>query len=105
MKTPILLITGAALALGSAQVQADDISAGRDMYSQSCAQCHGASGKGMASFPSLQDRDADYITKRLEQYRGGERVGSNTGLMASFAADLSDEEIANLAAYISTEFQ
>ena len=105
MKTQALLVTGAALALLAAQVHAEDLSAGKEMYTQSCVHCHGASGRGMGSFPSLTGQDADYITKRLEQYRAGDRVGANTGLMAPHAADLSDEEIANLAAYISTDFQ
>ena len=105
MTTQMLLMTGAALALGVAQAHAGDVSAGKEMYAESCVQCHGSSGRGVGSFPSLTGHDADYITKRLEQYRAGDRVGPNTGLMAPHAADLSDEDIANFAAYISTDFQ
>lgn len=105
MKRSALFIAGTALALGMAHAQADDISAGEKIYTDACMQCHGPAGRGAGSFPSVNGRDADYIVKRLEQYRAGERVGSNTALMAPAARDLSDEDIANLAAYISTEFE
>ncbi|MEX0603234.1 MAG: c-type cytochrome [Marinobacter sp.] len=105
MKTPLFIVIATALTMGSAIVQAADTSAGKTKYADSCAQCHGPTGKGMASFPSLAGRDADYITSRLETYRAGEKVGSNSALMIPNAADLSDDDIANLAAYISENFQ
>lgn len=101
MKIFLFFVTATALAMGSATLQAADKSAGETLYAEACAQCHGPSGKGMASFPSLSGRDADYITSRLETYRAGERVGSNSSLMIPNATDLSDDDIANLAAYIA----
>ena len=56
-------------------------------------------------FPSLAGHDAGYISTRLMQYRAGETVGPNSPLMKPVAATLSDQDIANLAAFISTEFQ
>ncbi len=100
-----LLVIGTVAAFGMAPAQADDIVAGESLYAESCVACHGASGRGMASFPSITGRDADYIAKRLKQYRAGEQVGPNSGLMAPAATDLSDDDIANLAAYISTTFE
>ncbi len=105
MNRQMLLIIGSALTLGTAPAQAEDIAAGQAMYAESCASCHGRAGRGMASFPSIAGRDAEYIAKRLKQYRAGERVGPNSGLMAPLASDLSDDDIANLAAYISETFQ
>lgn len=101
----MLLIIGTILTLGMAQTQAEDIEAGKAIYAGSCVNCHGTSGRGMASFPSIAGQEADYIAKRLRQYRAGERVGPNSALMAPMAADLSDEDITNLAAYVSTTFQ
>ncbi len=105
MKTPMFIIIASALAIGPAIAQAADTSAGKTMYADACAQCHGPTGKGMASFPSLAGRDADYLSSRLMQYRAGERLGANSALMMPNAANLSDDEIANLAAYISENFQ
>lgn len=87
------------------QIQSADVSAGERMYARACAHCHGRTGRGMASFPSLTGKDADYIASRLMQYRAGETIGPNTALMRPVAARLSDEDIANLAAFVSTNFQ
>ncbi|HNP34880.1 MAG TPA: c-type cytochrome [Woeseiaceae bacterium] len=87
-----------------AQATAQDISAGETIYQANCRNCHGPTAKGMASFPKLTGNSADYIVDLLEKYRAGETVGPNTPLMAPLAKDLSDEDIANLAAYITTTF-
>ncbi|MCR9089245.1 MAG: c-type cytochrome [Rhodobacteraceae bacterium] len=105
MKSSMLVIIGAALALSAAQAHGAEPADGEEIYASVCRNCHGPTGKGMASFPSLSGNDADYIGTRLTQYRAGETVGPNTPLMSPMAVDLSDEDIANLAAYISTEFQ
>jgi len=82
-----------------------NMEAAATMYAQACAQCHGRTGRGMASFPSLTGRDDDYIAARLMQYRAGETVGPNSPLMQPVAASLSDEDVANLAAFVSTSFR
>jgi len=99
------IATGTAFTFSLAEAQEGDAVAGEARYSETCVNCHGPSGRGMASFPRLAGRDADYITGRLIQYRSGETVGPNSGLMIPMASDLSDEEIANLAAYLSTTSQ
>ncbi|WP_218944124.1 c-type cytochrome [Marinobacter changyiensis] len=104
MKRPLFFGITAALTIGWASAQAADMSAGKTMFADACAQCHGPTGKGMASFPSLRGRDTDYIESRLKQYRAGERVGANSSLMIPNAANLSDDDIANLAAYIAENF-
>ena len=107
MKMRLLLAIAIATAVtfSSAEAQEGDALAGEARYSETCVNCHGPSGRGMASFPRLAGRDADYITGRLIQYRSGETIGPNSGLMIPMASDLSDEEIANLAAYLSTTSQ
>jgi cytochrome c553 len=101
----ITLILAVSLTIGLAHAQPGDVSAGKILYVNACAQCHGPKAKGMASFPSLTGKDAEYLVSRLETYRAGERVGPNSGLMIPNAKSLSDADIANLAAYISTSFQ
>ena len=88
-----------AAATESAQHNAE---AGESLYKSNCKSCHGTKGRGMASYPKLSDKTADYIVKRLNQYKSGEKIGPNTPLMRPQAAKLTDEEIANLAAYLST---
>ena len=99
------LITVLVLSLSSAtQATAQDISAGEAIYQKDCRTCHGPTAKGMAVFPKLTGNSADFIVNRLKQYRAGETIGPNTPLMAPLAKGLSDEDIANLAAYITTTF-
>ena len=110
MKMPLLLAVCACLALGVAEALGGDAVggdavAGKERYLVNCVNCHGAAGKGMASFPSIEGRDADYIAERLIQYRAREKVGPNSAIMMSLAAGLSDDEIANLAAYVSATFK
>lgn len=93
------------LLIFAGQAYGADPAAGETLYASNCAQCHGPTGKGMASFPSLAGREASYIQSRLETYRAGEKVGPNSGLMIPNARNLSDDDIANLSAFISGNFQ
>lgn len=65
-----------------------------------CGACHGPTGAGGVG-PALRDRDVEYITDRLVTYRSGGRVGGQSNLMWANAAGLSDEDINQLANYIS----
>ena len=69
---------------------------------QSCIDCHGADGNNPidASYPKLGGQYADYLAHALQAYRDGKRAGTaTTDLMATQAKGLSDQQIADLAAY------
>lgn len=69
---------------------------------QACVDCHGAEGNAPidASYPKLGGQYADYIEHSLQAYRSGNRGGSpTTDLMASQAKTLTDQQIADVAAY------
>lgn len=69
---------------------------------QSCVDCHGAEGNAPidASYPKLGGQYADYIEHSLQAYRSGDRGGSpTTDLMGGQAKGLTDQQIADLAAY------
>lgn len=70
-------------------------------FAKTCANCHGPTGAGMASFPRLSDKTKEHLVGRLKQYRAGEKVGPNTPLMKPHAVKLTDAEIEGLATYIS----
>jgi len=62
-----------------------------------CAACHGGDGKAIQpAYPNLAGQHALYIAKQLTDYRDGNRVNA---LMSGQAANLSDEDILDLAAY------
>ena len=57
----------------------------------------------MASYPRIGGKEVDYLTKRLERYRAGEKIGANSDLMIMNAKKLTDEDIADLTAYLSEQ--
>ena len=90
----------AALLLPLSAIAADgDPELGR-MKSEPCQACHGADGKGILPiYPVIAGQYADYLIHALEQYRSGER---NNAIMMPMAAGLSDDDIADLAAFYSS---
>ncbi len=74
--------------------------AGEQRYNQTCKNCHGAAGKGVASYPKVSGQEIPYTISKLETYREGIKIGPNSSLMIMMAKPLTDEEIANLAAYL-----
>lgn len=77
-----------------------NIEAGEERYKQTCANCHGVGGKGVASYPKISGNEISYTKEKLETYREGIKIGPNSSLMIMMAKPLTDEEIANLAAYL-----
>ncbi|EWH10919.1 cytochrome c family protein [Catenovulum agarivorans DS-2] len=68
-----------------------------------CVACHGADGKAMIpTYPNLAGQNAPYLEAALRAYKNGERKGGQAAIMAGMAAALSDDDIANLAAYYAS---
>lgn len=68
---------------------------------QSCVDCHGAEGNAPIDdvYPKLGGQYADYLAHALQAYRSGDRQHA---LMTPQAADLSDQDISDLAAYFGS---
>ena len=84
----------------AAQAVEGNTDAARDKISM-CVGCHGIPGYKTAfphvyHVPKLGGQHPAYIIKALEQYRAGERSHPS---MRAIAASLSDQDIADLAAY------
>lgn len=79
-----------------------DITAGEKRYAQNCGNCHGPAGMGLASYPKISGKEVPYLVDRLKTYRAGTKIGPNSSLMIMMAGELSDDEISNLAAYLSS---
>ena len=80
-------------------VHAGDTAAGK-AKAEACAGCHGDDGKGDADNPALAGKaEADFV-KAMTEYKTGVRTKSKK--MNKLASGLSDEDIANLAAYYAT---
>jgi len=66
-----------------------------------CAACHGADGNSTnAMWPKLAGQHEAYLAKQLRDFRTGTRKDPG---MSAMAAPLSDDDIANLAAYFSQQ--
>ncbi len=93
-----LLAAGLVLASGSASAKGD-VAAGRKK-AQVCAACHGADGNAVdPQYPRLAGQYQDYLRQALHEYKDGQRKNP---IMAGFAANLSDQDIDDLAAYFSS---
>ena len=92
-----LLVIGLALA---APAMAGDAAAGKALTT-ACGACHGADGNSLApNFPKLAGLGEKYLAKQLKDIKSGTRkVPEMTGQLDK----LSDEDIANIAAYYSSQ--
>lgn len=84
----------------SGYASSGDKKAGEARYNKTCINCHGPAGKGVASYPKISGKEVSYTKSKLETYRKGIEIGPNSALMIMMAKPLTDEEIANLAAYL-----
>jgi cytochrome c553 len=91
-----------ALALAQATAPVGTAAAG-EKKTQMCAGCHGIVGWRTAypevyKVPKIGGQHGAYIIKALQAYRSGERSHPS---MRAIAASLSDQDMADLAAYFS----
>ncbi|GAB4297547.1 MAG: cytochrome c [Methylophaga sp.] len=102
MKTLTLTLLGIATLFSASTLMAADAEAGK-AKSAVCATCHGADGHAlMPIYPNLAGQNEEYLVSALKAYRSKERQGGNAALMHAMAANLSDEDIADLAAYFAS---
>lgn len=76
-----------------------DAAAGK-AKAESCAMCHGDDGKGDEKYPAIAGMSVADFTKAMSEYRDGTRTENK--MMVKAAKKLSDEDIADLAAYFSS---
>ena len=98
------VVTAAALAMGASAYAAGDAAAGKQKTVM-CEGCHGIAGYRTAfplvySVPKIGGQHAGYIVKALQGYKSGERSHPT---MRAIAAGLSDQDMADLAAYYSAD--
>ena len=98
-----------ALALGAVSFasSAADIKRGEELAKKyNCASCHGADYNKPIdpSYPKLAGQHADYLTHALSAYkRGGDKAnGRSNPIMAGFAKPLSQQDMADIGAYLAS---
>lgn len=70
-----------------------------------CQDCHGLSGRAQ-NIPAIHHQKYAYLVNQLKRYRDGSRANDKKvykdGIMRGIAKKLSDQNIADIAAYLST---
>ncbi len=92
----MMMVMGVSLAFVMPIMAAGDASAGKSK-SAVCAACHGADGNSPSDmFPKLAGQGEGYLIKQLADFQSGVR---NNAIMAPMVAALSEQDMADLAAY------
>ena len=69
---------------------------------EACATCHGADLKGLGPVPGIAGRSPSYLVRQMFDMQSGARHGEWTDLMKPVVAKLGDEDLVNIAAYVSS---
>ena len=95
----LLLISLVMLAFNA---QAADAEKGKQRAAQVCAACHGPDGNKPSApdQPILAGQYYDYLVRALTDYKSGRR---NNAIMKGFAAQLSKQDIEDVAAWFSSQ--
>ncbi len=97
----VCVVSSLALALSfGAALAAGDAEAGK-AKAAACAGCHGADGNSTApQFPKLAGQNERYLLNQLKAFKSGKRQDP---IMSGQVAALSDQDMADLAAYFSAQ--
>ena len=94
-----ILLIAAALVFSATAIAADP-AAGKEK-SKVCAACHGETGATpIADNPKLAGQYYDYLLRALSDYKSGVRKNP---VMSGMVASLKKEDMADLAAYFSSQ--
>lgn len=101
------IITAASLLIASLggyaaiAVPQHDIAAGKKIAEAVCGACHGVDGVStVPAQPNLGGQNIKYLYKQLTDFKSGARVNP---IMTSQVANLSDQDIANVAGYFASQ--
>jgi len=100
MKSTIYIAALASALITSPVMGGGDPQAGQEK-SAVCAGCHGADGNStIGANPRLAGQYESYLYRALTQYKSG---GRKDLLMANMVADLSNQDMKDLAAWFSSQ--
>ena len=88
--------------VGSLKRGAELANTGGGGKTQQCFICHGPGLKGMADIPRLAGRSPSYLMRQLYDVKNGGRTGASTALMKIVVANLDNDDMLALSAYIAS---
>ncbi len=99
------IVTSIALATATSALAAEGDAAAGKRKTSMCAGCHGIGGyktvfPEVYHVPKLGGQHAAYLVKALQEYKAGDRSHPT---MRAIAAGLTDQDMADLAAYYASD--
>jgi cytochrome c553 len=88
-----LVTTGGSMIVGGQVVQGK---------TTACAGCHGKDLMGAADVPPLANRSPSYLARQLYDFQQGTRNGTSAPLMRPVVANLTDEDMVAITAYLAS---
>lgn len=80
---------------------AEDVSVGQLAFEyKGCVNCH-ILGRASDEAPHLTAQHAAYLEKQMVDFREGRRTNDTDGMMQAAMANVTDSEIAEIAAYLA----
>jgi len=67
-----------------------------------CSTCHGDGMKGLANVPRIAGLHPIYVARQLHLFKDGGRNGPDAPLMKKAVAQLNDDDILNISAYLGS---
>jgi cytochrome c553 len=67
-----------------------------------CTICHGQDLNGLGLVPGIAGRSPSYFVRQMYDLREGARVGVSAALMKPVVANLTVEDMLDLAAYVAS---
>ena len=70
---------------------------------KTCWACHGKDGKTtlLPTYPKIAGQNAQYVERQIQDIKSGARNNANTAAMKGILPLVSDDEIKELADYVS----
>ncbi len=101
MKKIALIASTAVLVLGMGTASAG----GADLYAaKGCGGCHGADAKSpiMPTYPKIAGQSKEYAAAQMKDIKSGARSNGGSAAMKGVMAGVSEAEIKEISAWIST---
>ena len=100
MKFVKLFVLMAVAAIATPAMAAGDAEAG-EAKAAPCAACHGQGGNAsIPTYPKLAGQGEEYLVKQLQDFKSGAR---NNAIMAGQVANLSEQDMQDIAAYYAKQ--